>query len=207
VDNRARCISDLSSSIETARYALDGSSDTYTDQPLIKLDGEELSRSLHIHVINLKRLSDSLESPAESDSDDEEHADAKLHQEVPAHGYFSALIKARFPKADAELVESLGRSNWSRYKHIQQQRDEPQIGSEVINAEVAKSDFHDSGIGSTNSLFHPEYSTYAATVVSSRANTSHKRLPPLPKSARQGEPFTCEVCERTVTIRRTKDWR
>jgi hypothetical protein len=207
LDEWKRCASDLTSFIETARYALEGSSDAYADQLWIELDGPELSRCLHIHVTNLTRLSDSLQSPAESDSDDEEQSHAISHQDVPVHRYFAALIKARFPGADAALVESLGHSNWSRYNHIKRQRETAQNDVETTSGEKARSEFHDSGIGSSSSVLNPEHQAYAATVVSSRAEASHRRLPPLPKTARDGQPFTCEICDRVVLIRRTRDWR
>ncbi|KAF3002703.1 hypothetical protein E8E13_010081 [Curvularia kusanoi] len=175
-------------------------------------DPEEACRILQSKIECLIALNASIECPAESDSDDEEQIRSHtIAQDVPGYRYFSDLIAAKFPSAEAQLVERLGRANWSRYNHLQQQRDNLQTELEPINEDKAGSEFQDSGLGSNPSvmLLDPTktQSTYAASVVSSRAEASHKRLPSLPKDARDGKPFTCEVCNQTISIRRMKNWR
>lgn len=201
--------SDIESLLENARSALDDPEDEYIFQIGPEQGGEDVSKILDTMMTSLKRLNLSLESPAESDSDDEEARAGIIIQDLPAHRYFANLVAARFPVADIQLVQSLGLSNWSRYNHIQTQKENAQYNTKMT--EKAKSEFHDSGVGSAPSIaeLEPErpLSLYAATIVSSRAEASHKRLPPLPKQARDGEPFTCEICEKIIAIRRTKEWR
>ncbi|KAH5491351.1 hypothetical protein HBI24_222990 [Parastagonospora nodorum] len=167
----------------------------------IEIDGQALIETIEVHLTSLRRLNNSLEYPAADNSDDEKRGDESDIKVIPADRYFAALIQARFPRAEAQVVQNLGESNWARYNHIHRQRETVRNSSEVTTVAKTLSDFRDSGIGSASSL------AYAASVVSTRAEASHKRLPPLPKTARMGQPFICEICERTVTVRRTRDWK
>ncbi|KAF2649714.1 hypothetical protein K491DRAFT_172300 [Lophiostoma macrostomum CBS 122681] len=165
---------------------------------------ENMITSLHI-------LGPSLESLMDDGSDDEEVRDWVRIEDRAAHEYFVDLIRAGFPSASKQLVRVLGLSNWERYNHVQKLRDnvgeEHMVDTEDIVATYkAKSEFYDSGLGDS-AKSAPALSNYAATVVSSRAELSHKRLPPLPTVARSGEAFECEICHRLVRIRRTKDWK
>jgi hypothetical protein len=191
--------SDIASLIEKAKCALT-ETDELDESFETVLKPIEACEILQSKIDCLIALNASIECPAGSESDDEEEArTGTILQDLPAHQYFADLIAARFPTAQSELVEKLGLANWSRYNLVQQQRNSLQKDVD-ISMDNAKSKFHDSGLGSDPSF-------YAATVVSDRAKASHKRLPPLPKDARGGKPFACEVCNRLVSINRTKDWR
>ncbi|KAH5010720.1 hypothetical protein HBI75_204740 [Parastagonospora nodorum] len=195
---------------ETAKYALGDASDLYVDDATIETDMTELSRGLSVYVKNLTRLSRSLECPAAYGNDmlcGKEMDYVQAVQDIPVHQNFAALIAARFPTAKAELVDSLGRSNWSRYLHVQRQRKTAQMQTQVAMGEDTKTQFHDSGFASARSRSQHEHSIYATSVVSSLAEASHRRLPLLPKQARLGESFTCEVCDRKITVRCTRDWK
>lgn len=196
--------SNIATAIEKAKFAVKETDEL--DQSYAIIDEPvEACKVLQSKVDCLIALNASIECPAESESDnDEETRTGTVLQDLPAHQYFADLIAARFPTAQLELVEKLGLTNWSRYNQVQQQRDSLQTEVESVSMDKAKSRFHDSGLGSDPSRAN---SPYAATVVSSRAEASHKRLPPLPKDARDGKPFVCEVCNRVISIRRTKDWR
>jgi hypothetical protein len=126
-------------------------------------------------------------------------------QNIPAHQHFAALIAARFPTTKVELVNSLSRSNWSRYLHVQRQRKTAQMQAQAAMGEDTKTQFHDSGFASARSLSQHTHSIFATSVVSSLAEASHRRLPLLPKQARLGESFTCEVCDKIITVRCTRD--
>lgn len=192
---------ELASISEAARYTFNETRDIDTDQPSTEIDGQTLMETINVHLTSLRRLSNSLECPAADTSDDEKSGDEPGGEDIPANRYFAALIEARFPKAVVQVVRNLGQSNWARYNHIRRQRETARNDSEVTYVAKTSSDFYDSGIGSASSL------AYAASVVSTRAEASHKRLPSLPKAARMDQPFICEICERTVTVRRTKDWK
>lgn len=188
--------------IENARLALHYPEECvhFNELPCI----EDLCSSLQSKIRSLSILSSSLECPAESECSDEESRAEPHLQDRPAYRYFADLIALRFPRADEGLIESLGKSNWTRFNYVREQR-QSGPNEQTTSAKEAKSEFHDSGIGSSASVSAP--SLYAATVVSSRAEASHRRLPPLPRTARTGAPFMCEVCGKTVVIRRTKEWK
>ena len=197
--------------IERASVSLD---DALEEECYPELSIEELCDTLDLKIGSLKLLNSSLEWPAEDCSDTEEEARKwNDHQDRSAHEYFTELIASRFPRADQELVESLGISNWNRFNFVQKQRkvahNDP-VTTVQDKSTRSRSTFQDSGFGSSETTIRPvqpAVSEYAATVISSRAEASHKRLPPLPREARSGQPFTCEVCERTVSITRTRDWK
>lgn len=179
----------------------------------VKYSGADLSQccnSLHNITESLSLLSASLEAVADDDFDDEEARKWVELKERAAHEYFVDLISSRFPSARQDLVRALGQSNWDRYNHIQKLR--MSVINEPVQASIkkARSEFHDSGMGSsapTQSVMGISRSEYAATVVSSRAEASHRRLPVLPEMARSGLPFECEVCNRRLLIKRSKQWK
>lgn len=162
-------------------------------------------------IDSLKILGSSLDFVADDEFDDEESKVWGQLQDRSAHEYFVDLISSRFPLASNQLVQALGQSNWDRYNHVKTLRESAIEEPGVISGEKAISEFHDSGIGTSaaaqSSLGRETRSEYAATVVSSRAESSHKRLPPLPEAGRSGEAFKCEVCNRKVQIQRTREWK
>jgi len=193
------------------------------DEPFEKVDYTNLSDDdlfsiLESKIESLHALNSSLETPAEDEIDDEESRTWSQLQDRSAYEYFIDLVSSRFPLAEKQLAEHLGQSNWDRYKYVQKQKHTVHGESVVVDTEKAKSEFHDSGIGSsasTTSITSKDQpvvslrtqSDCAATVISSRADASHRRLPPLPAEGRSGAPFQCEICNRTVQMRRPRDWR
>jgi hypothetical protein len=167
---------------------------------------EDFCSGLSSKIQSLNALGSSLKCPAKGDFSNKETTSRICLDKRQAHHYFADIVALRFPRAEKEVIKSLGILNWSRYNHIRQQRVLARDAPELTIADRAKSDFHDSGIGSSASVFAP-HSVYAATVVSSMAEASHKRLPPLPQPGRLGAAFECEVCNRQVAIRRTKEWK
>lgn len=189
--------------LELARSTIEDPEDAYIEAIDNSPDGKEFTKLLQLKIESLINLDISRDDAAESRPDEEETRAGAIMQDLPAHQYFAGLMTERFPAANHQLVEALSLSNWSRYNHVKREREFVLINSDANATGAAKSEFHDSGIGSASSA----HSVYAATVVSSRAEESHKRLPPLPKQAREGEPFMCEVCERVMTVRRTRECR
>lgn len=199
--------SNLESLTEDARLLLEEPSDT------VKYSGEDLKScciSLENTIEGLKLLSSSLEAIADDDFDDEEARAWVELKDRTAYEYFADLISSRFPSADQKLAQALGQSNWDRYQYIQRLRKSAADQPDHVGNDKARSEFHDSGIGGSapaQSVIADDHLAYAATVVSSRAESSHSRLPPLPEVARSGLPFECEVCNRRLQIKRTKQWK
>lgn len=174
-------------------------------------DGEDiegLCLGLRNTIESLQTLSSSLEAIADDGLHDEEARAWVQLKDRAAHEYFVDLISTRFPSANQQLVQALGQSNWDRYNYVQKLRESSY--TDVVVVDKAKSEFYDSGIGSSaplQSIILSSVQDYAATIMSSRAESSHKRLPLLPTGARSGEPFECEICHREVRIKRTREWK
>jgi hypothetical protein len=172
-----------------------------------QLSAEELCFSLWEKIETLSILNSSLECPAEDEFDNEKVRAWADIQGRSAHEYFMDRVSSRFPLAASAVIERLGQSNWNRYNLVRRHQEKVQDGLEAVANDKTKSLFQDSGIG--DSLRSPprDRQEYEATVMSSRAEASHRRLPPLSMAARSGEPFSCEVCNRSIKIWRAREWK
>jgi hypothetical protein len=182
-------------------------------------DEEALGQTLRMKIDTLLMLAPSLASPAEEDFDDEEPRLIDHSEEhLPEQAYINNVAQ-RFPLAASTVVSHLGKLNWERYNHmLRLQRNATQQEAETTVMEKARTIFHDSALGSsmpaqsetsqdTSAIPVKPQSVYAPSMVSSRAEASHKRLPPLPPQARLGQPFTCAICNKQVRYQRTKAWK
>lgn len=127
---------------------------------------------------------------------------------------FCDKVQQRFPKATTTLVERLGKANWARFLRCQEQRHSTETASLTqTNAAVdkgeegtvaASSKYHDSGLGTSL----PTASSYAETVMTYGAGSGQKvRIPPLSDEAKQGTPFPCLACGRSVRITNNSSWK
>ena len=182
-------------------------------------DAETLCQTLRTKIDTLIMLAPSLASPAEEIFDDEEpRAISDIGEHLPEQAYANS-VSQKFPLAASAIVAHLGKLNWVRYNHmLRLQRETMQQELQMTAMEKARTIFHDSGLGvslpaqsevglniSANTS-RPE-SVYAPSMVSSKAETSHKRVPPLPAQARSGKSFMCEICNKQVQCQRTKAWK
>ncbi|KAF2831819.1 hypothetical protein CC86DRAFT_143902 [Ophiobolus disseminans] len=180
---------------------------------------EEFWHTLRVKIDSLIILGPSLASPAEEDLDDQEPRTVEyIEAHLPEQAFINSIAQ-RFPQAAPAVVTRLGKLNWERYDHmLRLQRTSNQQELEPSALEKARTIFHDSGLGSSalaqselglnatkNASSHQ--SVYAPSVISSRAEASHKRLPPLPPEGRLGIPFICTICKKQVRYQRTKAWK
>ncbi|KAI4606938.1 hypothetical protein J4E83_009849 [Alternaria metachromatica] len=182
----------------------------YAYQP--EQDAETMCQTLRTKVDTLVMLAPSLESPAEEIFDEEKPRTIQdIGETLPEQAYASSVAE-KFPFAPPEMVAQLGRLNWDRYNHILRlQREAMKQELQETTLEKARTIFHDSGLGTsvpaqTIAGVKAE-PVYEPSMMSSRAEASHKRVPPLPAQARSGEPFICEICEKQVRFQRTKAWK
>ncbi|KAJ8114276.1 hypothetical protein OPT61_g3797 [Boeremia exigua] len=110
-----------------------------------------------------------------------------------ADDYHTALIRAKFPQAEISLLQHLGQASWSRYQRMQKEREVNAYGEVTLisneKSQIAKSEFKDSGIGTS---LPQATSAYAETVVSFMTSISggqRVNIPPLPTEAKAGLPF------------------
>jgi hypothetical protein len=107
------------------------------------------------------------------------------------------------------LLQCLGRTSWDRYLRMQRERDS---NAHIISIQdgkscFSKSEFQDSGIGT--SLPHG-VSTYAETIISFATSISGGKrvdIPPLPPGAKKGMPFECNACGNSIKATNNRDWR
>ncbi|KAI4912236.1 uncharacterized protein J4E92_010087 [Alternaria infectoria] len=182
----------------------------YAYQP--EHDAETMCQTFRTKIDTLVMLAPSLESPAEEIFDEEKPRTIKdIGETLPEQAYASSVAE-KFPFAPPEMVAQLGRLNWDRYNHILRlQREAMKQELQETTFGKAKTIFHDSGLGTsvpaqTIAGVKAER-VYEPSMMSSRAEASHKRVPPLPAQARSGEPFVCEICEKQVRFQRTKAWK
>ncbi|EUC45203.1 hypothetical protein COCMIDRAFT_47993, partial [Bipolaris oryzae ATCC 44560] len=175
-------------------------------------DAEALCQTLRTKIDTLIMLAPSLESTAEESFDDEEpRAIQYLEKHFPEQAYINS-VSEKFPLAASAIVAQLGKLNWDRYNHVLHlQRETMQQELQMAVMEKARTLFNDSGLGvslpAQSKAASSSGSVYAPSIASTRAEASHKRVPPLPAQARSGEPFTCEICNKQVKFQRTKAWK
>lgn len=132
-------------------------------------------------------------------------------EDRPPYHYHMELIESKYPNASRPLLERLGKCNWERYLRLQERREMIKDGESLQGEEIeSKSRFNDSALGTSvpaQSESGSSIPTYAETVVSSRAASSHHKLPKLPREGRNGQRFICQVCNRIVAIRYSRDWK
>ncbi|KAF5618430.1 ankyrin repeat [Fusarium sp. NRRL 25303] len=122
---------------------------------------------------------------------------------------FCDKVEQRFPRADKSLILRLGEANWLRYRGCQELRikelaGEQQPDSKDDHKTVAGSRFHDSGLGTSL----PTMSSYAETVMTYSGSDGQKtRIPRLSEEAKQGKPFPCVACGRTVRLTTNAAWK
>ncbi|KAH7082204.1 hypothetical protein FB567DRAFT_562041 [Paraphoma chrysanthemicola] len=201
----------ISISLEQTMSMIGYQQHQYTHRP--EQDAESLCQTLRTKVDTIIMLAPSLVSPVEECFDDEEpRAIPDIGEHLPEQAYANS-ISQKFPLAASAIVAQLGKLNWDRYNHmLYLQRETIEQELQTTAMEKARTIFHDSGLGvslqakSEVGLGIAE-SVCAPSMVSNRAEASHKRVPPLSAEARSGEPFTCAICNKQVRFQQTKAWK
>lgn len=124
---------------------------------------------------------------------------------------FCDKVQQRFPRAESDLVETLGKANWARFLRCQETRNAVETGTLTETnpagedgSVAASSKYHDSGLGTSL----PTASSYAETVMTYAAGNGQKvRIPPLSDEAKKGVPFPCLACGRSVRITNNSGWK
>ncbi|KAI9686882.1 MAG: hypothetical protein M1822_002635 [Bathelium mastoideum] len=173
----------------------------------------EILEDLRVNIRCLQNLTPALEWPAKDAGCNEAPGKVDGRTPLSTHHHFAQLVRDKFPLANTALVEQLGENNLKRYLRLQEQRrlNGAQSQSDVLQLEgatvVAKSKFHDSGKGTSKGPDTNHASTVAPSVVSSLTDSARPSVPPLPDSARKGEPFECDACGRRVRVTTLENWR
>ncbi|OPB45354.1 hypothetical protein A0O28_0075640 [Trichoderma guizhouense] len=195
---------------ESCRQSDDSSSDAasnFSDDDIY-----EIAEDLKTDTLVLSGLDPLLKYPifdAQHEHIIESHA---LSTWGPEKSY-SDKIGNRFPRADVSLTLYLGRANYERFLRCQEAREyqEEEEPLPIVNQEagthagtiISNTKFHDSGVGTSIALTM----SYAETTMSYNHDGQSVRIPPLPKEAKAGSPFTCIACGRMVIITNNSAWK
>ncbi|KAM0464658.1 hypothetical protein ACHAPV_002492 [Trichoderma viride] len=195
---------------ELCRQGDDASSDagsTFSDDNIHEV-AEDLKTDTHV----LSSLDSIIKHPV-FDLQNEDAVEDYAHSTWSPEKFFVDAIVNRFPLLDRSLASRLGQTNYERYLRCQAdrealdnkegvtsiQQEEPEVAGTIIT----KSKFHDSGVGTSiaPTVVRPE------TVMGYSRKDQSVRIPPLPKGAKAGMPFSCTACSRTVVITNNLDWK
>ncbi|RSL69573.1 hypothetical protein CEP53_002206 [Fusarium sp. AF-6] len=193
-------VSNILEEVNFSHAADDSSSDSTSEYSTA--DVHELAEDLKTDVDCLIELDPMLRDPATDPEPETTEADVSLTLWAP-HQVFADKIEHRFPAADANLFSSLGMVNYQRYLRCQTERDINQVHAEQGEQPAEGSKFHDSGLGTS---LNPA-SSYAETIMSYKDGNRSIRIPPLPEQAKNGEPFSCIACGRSVTMTTNSRWK
>ncbi|PON21401.1 hypothetical protein TGAM01_v209702 [Trichoderma gamsii] len=195
---------------ESCKQGDDSSSDagsTFSDDDLY-----EVAEDLRIDTYVLSSLDPLIKYPV-FDFQKEDAATDDIHSAwSPQKFYIDKIIKD-FPLINRSLASRLGNTNFERYLRCQANRDaiENEGGALLTEREapepastiITGSKFHDSGVGTSigPTIIHPE------TIRSQSRKVQSVRVPPLPKGAKDGMPFSCIACNSNVVITNNSDWK
>ncbi|KAH4291592.1 hypothetical protein HBH64_190360 [Parastagonospora nodorum] len=201
----------LISSEHRQREVLQSTGISISLEQIMNMIEYHLCQTLRMKIDTLIMLAPTLASPAEEFFDDEEpRVIQDIGEYLPEQAYANS-ISQNFPLAALAIVSQLGKLNWKRYNHmihLQQETAEQELQTNAM--EKARTIFHDSGLGVSlpaQSEVGLNIAESAPSVVSHRAQASHKRVPQLPAKAWSGEPFACEICNKQVRFKQTKAWK
>lgn len=171
---------------------------------------QDLVQDVKIYTNCLIDLGAALDCPALEPEHDHEPSLITFEERF-AHDYHTDLIKAKFPEAKLPLLQSLGRTSWRRYQRMQQERDDNALtqtkSTPCDKSHATKSDFQDSGIGTS---LPPPASVYAISVTSftsSVAGSTPNGIPALPSQAKTGQLFECNACGKLIRATNNRAWR
>lgn len=200
---------------EQTKWLSKGFDECTSDSDSDSDDTEEiktLAEDVKTYTNCLIDLSTALDSPAVDPIHHDEPCGLKIEQRA-AHDYHADLILAKYPKANADLVECLGKTSWQRYQRIKEEREsnataQMHLEAPAAKSHVADSEFQDSGLGT--SLPSAPRTTYAETIISfmtSIAGGKRVQIPPLSAQAKAGAIFECNACGRHIRATTNRDWR
>ena len=125
--------------------------------------------------------------------------------------YYVCMVLERYPRAENQLVERLGKANWQRHVDVRKRMKSIKTSTQ----EEAGSEFrteltsHDSGL-STSIPTQTQYAQSHASSISSHAEgeTGPVCVPAMPDEVREGKPFRCYFCGHLVSsIKNSIHWK
>jgi hypothetical protein len=191
------------------------SSDSDTSSDVLERSGmSRIVEDTKTYTECLVDWSAALQCPA-MDQEQEDRPSIMRVEEREAHDYHTQLILAKYPSAQADLIESLGKTSWNRYQRMVHERASNanaqmnvELHTTAIKSRIADSEFQDSGLGTSLPSALP--TSYAETVISfmtSIGGGKQIQIPPLSAEAKSGAKFECNACGRQIRATTNRDWR
>jgi hypothetical protein len=208
-------IHNLLEETEATVSRVDSDNDDCLDQAAYSEDAsiDDILEDLSTYLQCLVDLGPSIELSAQDPGLEEHTSNMHKYETRSPFRYYSDLILAKFPRADENIINHLGMLNWERSRRV---RDLIEANAEEVDilevneatpSIVSRSQFHDSGLGSSL----PSHSVYARTMASSFkesiSDTSQSRIPPVSEEAKRGAAFLCIGCGRMIQARSTRDYK
>ncbi|KAJ4326715.1 hypothetical protein N0V84_002830 [Fusarium piperis] len=196
-------VSNILEEVKFSHIADDSSSDSSSE--CSSADIHELAEDLKTDVDCLIELDQMLRDPATDPEPEMAEVNFSVSSWKPQQ-VFVDKIENRFPGVDKLLSVSLGIVNCERFLRCQTERNTNQVNADQAGqlAEINEgSKFHDSGLGSS---LNPT-SSYAETIMSYGDGNRSIRIPRLSEQAKNGEPFSCIACGRSVTMATNSQWK
>ena len=183
------------------------SSDSESENGDLDIHFEPINVELAIRKIRtytqcLRDIDQTLEHPALDDPDEDNTSIFGINQR-PAEDYHTEILKAKFPKAEMDMIQCLGRTSWDRYQRMQRERE---VNSQHQHAARpdGNSEFVDSGFGTS---LPASYASSMLSRISSVTGGKQVNIPPLSAEAKEGSPFDCVVCGKLVSYINNHEWR
>ncbi|KAJ4136362.1 hypothetical protein NW768_003974 [Fusarium equiseti] len=209
-DNSEESVKKLKDVLETARSDLDHDSSSSDGSSYYGPDSlEDIAKDLETDTLSLMGV-DALFQSAILDSFAEKATFVDAAQAWLPHDVYKDKIRTRFPKAEISLVSRLSKASYDRYLRCQRERESQTtaVGDvdfpKFTRSDASSSKFRDSGLGTSI----PSSASVAETAMSYRAEgKASVRIPPLSKEAKEGKPFECISCGKTLSIRNNSAWK
>lgn len=174
---------------------------------------QEAAEDLKVDTMCLMELDPLFQNPV-LDIEREKSVAATESQEWLPQNAYSDRIATRFPKACAPLVSRLGQASLERYLRCQSEREKQEKGDDegrmnqlagMFQSDGSSSKFRDSALGSSI----PSSASNADTIMSYHGDRDRSvvRIPPLPRGARDGKPFNCVACSKSLVLRTNSAWK
>lgn len=199
--------------LENSDSESDCSSDSLSD------NWSEVAEDLLTDVQCLLDLDPLIQSPVINQDRRHTGRDKEAIQWKP-HLSYNDKIKHRFPQADANLIDRLSLANWERFLINKATREQNLVEYELsVRKDVASESPKDAVVPDINkyrlnSLESNQGSNIRSEIAYAETSMSYKfrgrvtaRIPPLSSEARQGKPFDCLACGKTLSISTNYIWK
>ena len=171
---------------------------------------ERVIRKIRTYTECLQDIGQSLQHPALDYSDDEKTPFLEINQHS-AEDYYTERLRAKFPTAEIDMLQCLGRMNWHRYQRVQKERELNAQRQGVIipdgKSSAVYSEFVDSGLGTCPPAATSSYEASVKSLTSSVVGCKQVHIPPLSAEAKDGLPFDCVACGDRVSYTTDYNWR